>query len=108
MGVDWARIERKSAYILEQVRNLGDLTRRLTKEEILHDPWVYAGVKYALHTAIEAVIELAYHVAARAFAHAPWLACATAWFTATTKSTPTACMRSSPRNWMTSRALCSR
>lgn len=71
MGIDTDRVVRKCGFILEQVKALRDLTRQLGKDAILNDPWVYRGVKYALQTAIEALVDVAYHVSAKEFAHAP-------------------------------------
>jgi uncharacterized protein YutE (UPF0331/DUF86 family) len=48
-----------------------DLLAVKSREEILADPWLVRGLKYALQTAVEAVIDLSYHIAARNFGHAP-------------------------------------
>lgn len=40
-------------------------------EAILQDPWLLAAVKYLLQTAIEACIDLTYHVCAKRLGQAP-------------------------------------
>lgn len=71
MVIDAQRIRTKLAYIQEQVAAIQSLTGTKTREEILADPWVVRGIKYALQTAIEAMIDIAYHVAAKQFNVAP-------------------------------------
>lgn len=71
MGLDRERMLAKIGYIREQVVSIKDLLDRKKKEEILTDPWLIKGIKYSLQTAIEAVIDLAYHVAVKKFGHAP-------------------------------------
>lgn len=61
----------KIGYIREQVASINELLRSRRREEILADPWIIRGLKYALHTAVEAMIDLAYHIAAKKFGHAP-------------------------------------
>lgn len=71
MQVDPDRVRSKTAYIHEQVEALRSLTKMKGMEEILADPWLMKGIKYSLQTAIEAMIDLAYHVNAKKLGHAP-------------------------------------
>ncbi|MDK2856283.1 MAG: hypothetical protein PWQ41_781 [Bacillota bacterium] len=71
MELDLDRIRSKSAYISEQISEIRELLTRKTKEEILADPWLLKGIKYSLQTAIEAMIDLAYHLAAKCYSSAP-------------------------------------
>ncbi len=68
--MDLARVAEKSTYIREQVAALRHLIGTKSREEILRDPWLIRGVKYCLQTAIEAVIDLAYHVCAKGLGYA--------------------------------------
>lgn len=61
----------KTGFIKEQVNELRRLMEEKSKNEIATNPWVLRGVKYALQTAIEAGIDLAYHVCAKEFDVAP-------------------------------------
>lgn len=71
MALDRQRIISKISYIREQVTSIRDLLDKKTKEEILGDPWLIKGLKYSLQTAIEAMIDLAYHISAKKYGHAP-------------------------------------
>lgn len=71
MAIDPDRILTKIAYIREQVEAVERLVRTRTEDEILGDPWLLRGLKYALQTAIEAMIDIAFHVAAKEFSRAP-------------------------------------
>lgn len=71
MVIDAQRIRTRLAYIQEQITAIQSLTSTKAREEILADPWVVRGIKYALQTAIEAMIDIAYHVAAKQFNMAP-------------------------------------
>ncbi len=71
MGLDRERMMAKISYIREQTTSIKELLERKKKEEILLDPWLIKGLKYSLQTAIEAMIDLAYHIAAKKFGHAP-------------------------------------
>lgn len=70
MQVDRERLQSKIAYIREQETAIQSLLSARSKEEILGDPWLVRGLKYAMQTAIEALIDISYHVAARVFRHA--------------------------------------
>ncbi|MBS4025221.1 MAG: DUF86 domain-containing protein [Clostridia bacterium] len=61
----------KIAFIQEQVQAVQELTRTREKEKIIYDLWILNGLKYSLQTAIEAMIDIAYHASAKRFAHAP-------------------------------------
>lgn len=39
--------------------------------KILSDAWLVKGLKYALQTAVEAMIDIAYHISAKKYDHAP-------------------------------------
>lgn len=69
--VDRSRIEEKLAFIAGQVSDLRDLARQRDEQSFIADPWVVRGAKYALQTSIEAMIDTAYHLAAKAFRYAP-------------------------------------
>ncbi len=69
--VDRSRIEEKLAFIAGQVSDLCDLARQRDERSFTADPWVVRGAKYALQTSIEAMIDTAYHLAAKAFRYAP-------------------------------------
>jgi uncharacterized protein YutE (UPF0331/DUF86 family) len=71
MDVDRERIMAKVSFIREQVQAIQELTSTRMKEEIINDQWVLKGLKYSLQTAIEAMIDIAYHTSAKRFAHAP-------------------------------------
>ena len=71
MGPDRERVMAKIGYIREQVASIRELLNSKTKEQVLGDPWLVKGLKYALQTAVEAMIDLAYHIAAKKFGHAP-------------------------------------
>lgn len=71
MGLDRERMLAKISYIKEQVAGIDSLLKSKKKEDILSDPWLVKGLKYSLQTAVEAMIDLAYHVTAKKFGHAP-------------------------------------
>jgi len=71
MTVDQERVLQKIAYIREQVSALEELVKTSERHTILNDPWKLKGVKYSLQTAIEAVIDLAYHVVTKKYNQAP-------------------------------------
>jgi uncharacterized protein YutE (UPF0331/DUF86 family) len=64
-------VEEKLAYISHQVADLRQLAAQVSAEEFIAHPWLVRGAKYALQTAVEAMIDLAYHLAAKSFAYAP-------------------------------------
>lgn len=71
VAIDRERVLAKTAYIREQAASIREMLAVRSKEEILSDPWLIKGLKYSLQTAVEAMIDLAYHIAARQFGHAP-------------------------------------
>lgn len=71
MQLDPERVFSKIAFIREQTTAIEDLIKNKEKDEIINDPWLLRGLKYALQTAIEAVIDICYHISAKQFKHAP-------------------------------------
>ncbi len=71
MGLDRDRVLTKIAFIKEQLQAIQNLAEKKDKEAIIYDQWLLKGLKYALQTAIEAMIDIIYHVSAKRFAHAP-------------------------------------
>jgi len=71
VSLDRERMMAKISHIREQTTSIKGLLDSEKKEEILEDPWLIKGLKYSLQTAIEAMIDLAYHIAAKKFGHAP-------------------------------------
>jgi uncharacterized protein YutE (UPF0331/DUF86 family) len=71
MGIDRERIIQKAAFIKEQTAALRSLAAQRSKAAILGDRWVIKGIKYSLQTAIEACIDLAYHICAKRLSQAP-------------------------------------
>ena len=71
MTIDRERIFDKIAYIRGQLFDIRALTKGKTREEILGDQWLVRGLKYSLQTSIEALIDIAYHLSAKQFNHAP-------------------------------------
>lgn len=71
MKIDHERLLKKISYIKEQVDSIKHLTKQKTKEDILSDPWLVKGIKYSLQTAIEAMIDTAYHISAKMYNRAP-------------------------------------
>lgn len=71
MGADRERVADKLVFIEAQVAAIDHLLSSRPRQEILADPWVERGLRYALQTAIEAVIDIGYHVCARVCREAP-------------------------------------
>jgi len=71
MQLDTERVSQKIAHIREQVTLIKALLNQQSKEEILGNTWTLRGVKYSLQTAIESVIDIAYHISAKQLQHAP-------------------------------------
>lgn len=69
--VDRSRLEEKLAFIAAQVADLRRLAAERDLGSFAADPWIVRGAKYALQTAIEAMIDTAYHLSAKAFRYAP-------------------------------------
>ncbi|HHY95188.1 MAG TPA: DUF86 domain-containing protein [Firmicutes bacterium] len=58
-------------YIEEQSRAITSLLDTTPREDILNNQWVLSGLKYALQTAVEAMIDIAYHLSAKVYRHPP-------------------------------------
>jgi len=71
VGIDRDRVLSKMAYIREQTSSIKDLLEARPRDQILADPWLIRGLKYSLQTAVEALIDLAYHIAAKKMGYAP-------------------------------------
>jgi len=71
LELDRERVLAKAAYIREQLESIRNLTSTRSKEVITGDVWTVKGLKYSLQTAVEAMIDIGYHIAAKQFAHAP-------------------------------------
>lgn len=71
MGIDSERVLIKVGYIRDQVTSIKQLLAQKSKQEIINDPWVLRGLKYAIQTTIEALIDIAYHISAKEYNHAP-------------------------------------
>lgn len=69
-GVDAHRVRERLAYIREQVEDLRELVAQ-SGAALLQDRWKVRGARYALQTAIEAMIDILYHLTAKAFSFAP-------------------------------------
>lgn len=71
MAVDDERVMRKIAFIREQLGDINKLTSVKKRTEILNDKLLVKGLKYSLQTAIEAMIDIAFHLAAKKYNSAP-------------------------------------
>lgn len=71
MAIDRDRIEERAAYIREQVADLTRLLKSHSREEILQDSWLLRGMRYALQTSIDAMIDIAYHLCSKGLQYAP-------------------------------------
>lgn len=70
-GIDTEKIKGVLDSIEQQVADLRQLAASVDAERFVNDPWLVRGVKYALQTAIEAMIDVSYYIAAQVFTHAP-------------------------------------
>jgi len=70
MAIDRDRILSKIAFIREQLTSIKTLLAEKSKEEILSNPWLVKGLKYSLQTAVEAMVDMAYHISAKKYDHA--------------------------------------
>jgi len=61
----------KIAYIKEQLSDIKTLTDTREAGEILSDKILVKGLKYSLQTAIESMIDVAFHIAAKQYHCAP-------------------------------------
>ncbi|HSW10676.1 MAG TPA: DUF86 domain-containing protein [Bacillota bacterium] len=71
MEIDAQRIASRIAYAREQVVLIESLLGTTPPERIISDPWTFGGLKYALQTAIEALVDIAYHICAKLYRHPP-------------------------------------
>lgn len=71
MSIEPERLLSKISFIHEQVASINDLLAEKSKEEILSDQWLVKGIKYSLQTSVEAMIDIAYHISAKVYNHAP-------------------------------------
>lgn len=71
MTIDTERIMSKIAYIQAQVSDIKKLLSKKDKKQIIGDPWTIKGIKYSLQTAIEAMIDIVFHLCAKHFNKAP-------------------------------------
>lgn len=71
MTFDPDRIMKKIGYVEEQISALRRLIETSSRAELLNDPWLIRGIKYSIQTAIEAIIDIAYHICAKKFLYAP-------------------------------------
>ena len=65
LTVDTERVMQKIAFIREQPGDIKTLTSTKSRSEILNDKILIKGIKYSLQTAIEAMIDIAFHIARR-------------------------------------------
>lgn len=71
MTIDTERVMQKIAFIREQLGDIRMLTSEKKRAEILNDKILVKGLKYSLQTAIEAMIDIAYHLAVKKYNFAP-------------------------------------
>ncbi|KYO66116.1 type VII toxin-antitoxin system HepT family RNase toxin [Thermovenabulum gondwanense] len=69
--LDKNKVTKKILFIKEQKEDIKKLLYEKKKEEILSDPWLIKGLKYSLQTAVEAMIDIIYHITAKHFNKAP-------------------------------------
>jgi len=68
---DKERIYEKMVFIREQTADIRSLIGEKTYEEIISDQWIIKGLKYSLQISVEALIDIAYHLSAKHYKHAP-------------------------------------
>lgn len=71
MSLDVERVQEKLAFIAQQAADLRRLAQEVTRERFTADGWLVRGAKYALQTAIEAMLDVLYHLAVKAASYAP-------------------------------------
>lgn len=71
MTIDRERILERIAYIRRQMLEIRTLVQDKTRSEVVEDRWLIKGLKYSLQTSVEALIDIAYHLSAKQFNHAP-------------------------------------
>ncbi len=71
-GIDLERLRAKAAYVQAEVDALKARTSdKAERDRLLDDTFASGAVKYALQTAIEAIIDMAYHLAVKMCGKAP-------------------------------------
>jgi len=68
---DKERVYEKIAFIREQTADIRSLIGEKPYAEIISDQWIIKGLKYSLQTSVEALIDIAYHLSAKHYKHAP-------------------------------------
>ncbi len=71
MVFDKERVYEKIAFIREQIADIHSLIGEKSYEEIINDQWIIKGLKYSLQISVEALIDIAYHLSAKHYKHAP-------------------------------------
>ncbi len=71
MTIDAERVMQRIAFIREQLGDIKMLTSAKSSSEILADKFLVKGLKYSLQTAVEAMIDIAFHIAAKKYHYAP-------------------------------------
>lgn len=71
MTIDDERVMEKVRFIKEQVTDIRELTSKQSKTEIFSNKFTVKGLKYSLQTAIEAMIDIAFHLVAKKYQYAP-------------------------------------
>ncbi|TDA67879.1 MAG: DUF86 domain-containing protein [Clostridia bacterium] len=69
--MDRERVQEKLGFIKQQVSEVRQLVATRGAGEVTSDPWLMKGLKYSLQVAIEAMIDVAYHIAAKGYECAP-------------------------------------
>jgi len=69
--IDDERVMEKVRFIKEQVTDIRELTSKQSKTEIFSNKFTVKGLKYSLQTAIEAMIDIAFHLVAKKYQYAP-------------------------------------
>ena len=71
MAIDIERILQKVSFIKEQIYDIKSLTTEKSRNEILSSKFLIKGLKYSLQVSIEAMIDIAFHIAAKKYNYAP-------------------------------------
>lgn len=71
MTIDMERILQKITFIKEQIYDIESLTAEKSRTEILGTKIFLKGLKYSLQTAIESMIDIAFHIAVKKYNYAP-------------------------------------
>lgn len=71
MRIDTERVLQKIAFINEQIDDINHLTSTKKYVEISNNKLLIKGIKYSLQTAIEAMIDIAFHIVSKQYSYAP-------------------------------------